>query len=571
MVFPFGCWNNDEAVYQLQAASLAAGRLFPVASSRGTGAVTPWLTAARGDVFVPKYSPVASTFYAVGEVLRAPIVSYALVAALAVTAAAGLTRALGGRQAGVGAALAVFMMPVFAMQSWTALSYLPTLTLSLFALWAAVSATSNGSSLRAAVAGALAGIVAFARPLDGAIVAALVVCWLVIEARGRTRVLLAAGAAIAMAVVGAVMLAYNARATGDAFTLPFNVLDRSDTWGLGQHRLLPGAPSFDFSVARMLEGAGRNLMLVLVWAPGSLLGVALAVRALRRGRLNGRWMLVAWAATTFVAYALFWGSYNATITWGATNYLGPYYFFPVMMVVAIAAGTELSVTGWPGRKLAIGAVAFISVLVIAFALPVNLDTTRVLRAVDHATAPARAERSLVVIDPTIGDFLNTPYGNLGNDPLESGTTLYAIGNPDGMAAVDALGAGRQLWTLTFLGAPRATATDLQPRLDAARVIAGRTLHVALAAPDAEATTVQWGSCVLTRSRATDTVAFEIAPEGLVLDGADQPDRCPPVATAIVLKWGPSGGDSTSKRFVPVAISGTSVALLVDEDAVTTFS
>jgi hypothetical protein len=568
LVFPFGCWNNDEAVYQLQAASLAAGRLFPAAPGRGTGAVTPWLTAARGDVFVPKYSPVASSFYAIGEVLRAPIVSFAIVAALAVIATAGLTRALGGRQAGVGAALAVFVMPVFAMQSWTALSYLPTLTLSLFALWAAVSAVSTGSVPRAAGAGALAGVVAFARPLDGAIVAALVVCWLVIEARGRTRMVLTGAAAIAMAAVGVVMLAYNVRATGDIFTLPFNVLDRSDSWGLGEHRLLPGASSFDFSLARMLEGAGRNLMLVLVWAPGSLLGVALAVRAIRRGRLNGRWLLIAWATATFVAYAFFWGSYNATITWGATNYLGPYYFLPVMTVVAIAAGTEMSVAGWPGRRLAIGAVGAISVLVMAFALPTNLDTTRVLRAVDQSTAPARAERSLVVIDPSIGDFLNTPYGNLGNDPRLSDTTLYAIGNPDGMAAVDTLGAGRQLWTLTFLGQPKATATDLEPRLDAAKVIRGQSLHVALPASDAGATTVQWGSCVLTRSAASVTVSFEIAPEGLVLDGADQPDRCPPVATAIILKWGPVDDDPTSKRFVPVTISGVNVALLVAEDAVT---
>ena len=70
LVFPLGCWNNDEAVYQLQAASLAVGRLFPAPPARGAGAMTPWLTALRGDAFVPKYPPVAPVFYAIGDAAR---------------------------------------------------------------------------------------------------------------------------------------------------------------------------------------------------------------------------------------------------------------------------------------------------------------------------------------------------------------------------------------------------------------------------------------------------------------------------------------------------------------------
>ena len=73
-------------------------------------------------------------------------------------------------------------------------------------------------------------------------------------------------------------------------------------------------------------------------------------------------------------------------------------------------------TGWSGRSSAIVAAGALSLLVVAAALPTNLDTTRVLRAVDRVTAPARAEKSLVVVDPRIGDYLNTPYGTLGNDP-----------------------------------------------------------------------------------------------------------------------------------------------------------
>jgi len=569
LVFPFGCWNNDEAVYQLQAASLATGRLFPIAPSQGAGAMTPWLTASRGDSFVPKYSPVAPAFYAVGDLLRAPLVSFAIVAALTVIAAAGLTRALGGSRAGVGAALALIAMPVFMMQSWTALSYVPSLALSLFALWAAVSASELDSSWRAAAAGLLGGLVAAGRPLDGVIIVGLVIAWLVVEASGAQRVRLVALAAGAAGVVAVAMLFYNTQSTGDVFTLPFNILDRSDSWGLGKHRLLPTETAFDFSPARMVEGAVRNAMLVLVWAPGSLVGAALAVRALRRGRLRGRWLLIAWAATTFIAYAFFWGSYNATITWGASNYLGPYYFLPVMTIVAMAAGTELSIAEWSARKPAIVAVGVLSAVVIAVALPTDLTTTRVLRAVDRATAPAREEPSFVVVDPRIGDFLNTPYGNLGNDPDLTGTTLYAIGNRDVLTAVRGLATGRQLWTLSFLDSPTATSTGIAPRLDRAQVVTGTRLKIDLPQGERGQARMQWGSCVLTRSTSAATTTFEISPEGLVLDAADHADRCPPAPNALTVSWGPDPDHPNQRRFVVITVSATDVTALVGADAVTT--
>jgi hypothetical protein len=565
LVFPFGCWNNDEAVYQLQAASLVGGRFFPIAPSQGDSAMTPWLSVLRDGNFVPKYSPISPAFYAVGDALRIPLVSFALVGALAVIGIAGLTRALGGSRAGVAAALTLVVMPVFLMQSWTALSYLPTLTISLYALWAGVVATKRASWGYAAAAGLLAGLVAFARPLDGAIVAVVLLFWFMTELRNATRVRAIAAAGGALAIVGAAMLAYNAKATGNAFTLPFNILDRTDSWGLGDHRLLPGAQPFDFNVGRMFEGAGRNLMLVLIWAPGSLLGVLLAVRALRNGRLDGRRLLLLWAGLTFVAYAFFWGSYHATVTWGATNYLGPYYFLPVMTVVAIAAGAELSVEGWPLRRAAMVGVVVLSVIVVAVALPTNLDTTTVLREVDTATASARDEKSLVIVDPIVGDFLNTPYGTIGNDPELTDSTLYALGNHGAVDAQKAAGADRQLWMLRFGVRPTAVSTDLAPRLERAKVVRGDNLELAAAHATPEVVEMRWGTCVLTRSSKASSVAFDITAEGLAMADSDTPDRCPPVDGTIVLTWGEHDDVALGDRhFVPVQVDGQTVTAIVEQ-------
>jgi hypothetical protein len=277
-------------------------------------------------------------------------------------------------------------------------------------------------------------------------------------------------------------------------------------------------------------------------------------------------LLIAWSALTFVAYAFFWGSYNATITWGATNYLGPYCFFPVMTVVAMGAGTELSVPGWAGRRQAIIAVGVLSAIVIAVALPTDLTTTRVLRAVDRATAPAREEPSFVVIDPRIGDFLNTPYGSLGNDPELTATTLYAIGNRDALTAVRRFAPGRQLWMLSFLDSPTATSTGIQPQLDRARLVSGSALGITLEQGEQGAAQMQWGSCVLTRSSSATTLAFEISAAGLVLDAADRADRCPPAPSAITLSWGPDSSQPSARRFIPVTVGTGEVTALVSDEA-----
>ncbi|MEO7836461.1 MAG: glycosyl transferase, partial [Acidimicrobiales bacterium] len=59
VAFPYLGVNGDEAVYLLQADSLRAGRLFPPAplDPEVGRSMLPWLTAQRGEEYVPKYSP----------------------------------------------------------------------------------------------------------------------------------------------------------------------------------------------------------------------------------------------------------------------------------------------------------------------------------------------------------------------------------------------------------------------------------------------------------------------------------------------------------------------------------
>jgi hypothetical protein len=71
------------------------------------------------------------------------------------------------------------------------------------------------------------------------------------------------------------------------------------------------------------------------WCFGGLLVIGLAVagwRVLRRRR--GASPLAAAALAIPLGYLFFWGSYNA-LTWGAPYHLGPYYWMPVVIPLAV--------------------------------------------------------------------------------------------------------------------------------------------------------------------------------------------------------------------------------------------
>ena len=129
-VFPHLSIDNDEAIYRLQAETLAQGHLFP-AAPRPAGSFTPWLAAVVGDHYVLKYPPVVTALPAVSIRLTGSwLPALAVVAAAAVVATYHLgVAALGDRKAAtVGTALFA-SSPLVLVQSALLLPYLPTLVL----------------------------------------------------------------------------------------------------------------------------------------------------------------------------------------------------------------------------------------------------------------------------------------------------------------------------------------------------------------------------------------------------------------------------------------------------------
>ena len=68
LVFPNGSVNDDEAIYRLQAHTIASGHLFPAAGNPAQ-AFVPWLSAIRGHHYVLKYTPVEAAWLAASHVL----------------------------------------------------------------------------------------------------------------------------------------------------------------------------------------------------------------------------------------------------------------------------------------------------------------------------------------------------------------------------------------------------------------------------------------------------------------------------------------------------------------------
>ena len=95
-LFPLLSSDNDEAIYRLQAQTLARGHLFPPAPAPAAS-FTPWLAAVVGHHYVLKYTPFVSGVYAASLWLTGSFVpALALVAAAAVWVTFALARELLG-------------------------------------------------------------------------------------------------------------------------------------------------------------------------------------------------------------------------------------------------------------------------------------------------------------------------------------------------------------------------------------------------------------------------------------------------------------------------------------------
>lgn len=181
------------------------------------------------------------------------------------------------------------------------------------------------------------------------------------------------------------------------------------------------------------------------------------------------------------AYFFWWASRLSAET--ATNGIGPHYFVPAFVTLAILAARGLVLTV-PARLPAVATVAVAMVAVTAWALPdkvaVQRDTTRRHRAISSAV-PDDLTDAVVVVDYGGRPYVLSQYPFLAPDPALEAEVLYAADRGAmGLALIDRF-PERDLYRLGREVRPGDDLFSPTPSLQALQRRTGRTLHVTAAA------------------------------------------------------------------------------------------
>jgi len=428
-LFPLLSSDNDEAIYRLQAQTMAHGHLFPAAPAP-PASFTPWLAAVVGHHYVLKYTPFVSGLYALSLWLTGSFVpAMALVAAAAVWVTYALANELlGDDWAAALAAIVVGASPLVIVQSGLLLAYLPTLVLLEAFAWALVRGMRTQAGWTVTASGAALGLATATRTYDAVLLAGPIVAWAG-AAIVRCRHLRLAGWWLLGALLPlAVLLAFDAAATGHALHLPFGLLEHSDALGFGRHRLYPGDQAHKFGVRQGWAALRTHLWLLAQWCFGGLVLAVLAVMSLVRGRVSppAKALLVG-ALFLAVGYMGFWGAWAAAYLWGGVHYLGPFYLLPVLMVIAILGAAGMMDLLRRYRKVAVALLATVSVasaVVLTRAIDANRSFTHqdqaLARLVSRQTAPALI---FVDVDPP---FLMHPSAVVANNPSSGNGPMFAL-------------------------------------------------------------------------------------------------------------------------------------------------
>jgi hypothetical protein len=268
------------------------------------------------------------------------------------------------------------------------------------------------------------------RPFDAVLIALPVGLYLVLSLRGVLRRLVSSVGCIIVGSAGPLLLALvlNAHLTAHMFTFSEAVNGGIQTFGFGHKRLAHGTTLVSYSFAVAMRSLGRNLLSLPKFFFGGVVAVALAIWGLSRSRLGLYRVVLLGIAIVFpVGYVFWWGS---LLSAGARNSIGPHYYMPMMVPVAILAADVL-VDAWRRRALLAGGVVAIMVAATVAVLPSTFSGATFLPDAfrrDHAViARARLSNALVFL-PRSADNTNhvlRPFPYLQNRPDLSGPVLYA--------------------------------------------------------------------------------------------------------------------------------------------------
>lgn len=327
LVFPLGSMNADELAYQNMATAFMNGNTkIPIDPVLGQGSV-PWLMANVGNWSVAKYQPLYPLFLTSSSLLGSwlPLAALASATTYTVGKLAEAFSASGIRAAWLWAGSSSFII-----SASTLLPYVFSLELGLLMLLVA----SKSNQHVAVKLGGLFALAILCRPMDAVLFAgtALVILWQRKEFKNPIG-LVKYGLACASAFLPALL--WNWIQTGNPLEFPFTLTSSSDTWGFGVRKIYDSSSGFDFTVWNGVESIINNLGRVLVWTFGGIALIPLAYMTLRKGSIKYRLSLGALVASWIIAYGGFWGSYTAIRFWNGPDFIGPFYWLPISLVIVL--------------------------------------------------------------------------------------------------------------------------------------------------------------------------------------------------------------------------------------------
>jgi len=337
--FPLGSMNADELVYQEMSSTFLRGLTkIPVEPSLENSS-PPWLMQNIGGWSVPKYQPLFSAFLILAKPLGlcVPLASLAFTCTYSV---GRLAEAVGSSK--VRAAWLWTASGGFLMTASVALPYILSLQLGILMLLAATKLMQRGPL----VVGAIFALALLCRPMD-AVLFLITSVFIMRERKIVQDKSSLAKLGFILIFAGAPSLLWNLLQTGSFFDFPFTLTSRLDSWGFGNRKIYDADPGINFTFSNSLDSVTKNIWLVLTWTFGGLALLPMAYISFRRGYLRFRLSFMVLVLSWIIAYGGFWGAYTAVRFWNGTDYLGPFYWLPISLVLVLAiAATPKGVLNW---------------------------------------------------------------------------------------------------------------------------------------------------------------------------------------------------------------------------------
>ncbi|HWS45390.1 MAG TPA: glycosyltransferase family 39 protein [Acidimicrobiia bacterium] len=439
-VFPDGTANLDEAAYQSQANTLAAGHLTLPARTHDP-VFRPFLSGIRGDRIVFKYQPAWPALIAASdEVFGSSLFARVLLSIAGVLAVVWLAWELVRDEwVALIAGFLIVASPFVWVQSASLLGYQLSFVLGAAASAALLRAQRTHGALMAVTAGALGGLLALHRPYDAVLLLtpALVYCaWRAVRDRSIVRfvVWVAAGAAPLLVV----FCAYNWSVMGSPLRSAFNVSGNLDRFGFGWRASFVVSNTghtgqVDYTVGEAFATL-RHVVAVyprfVAFAPAVV--ICLGVAVVRRRRDPRLWLLVAMMLTVLVGYFFWWGVDNA-FRFRLERALGPFYHYPALAALCIAAAWGVRLLRTTAARVAVVVIGVVWTGVASAAVLHEASQQGAARSAELARLTGAGRR--LVFEPP--QFPNDPYLRVANDAHLAGTLVVGTSIPgERLATVD---------------------------------------------------------------------------------------------------------------------------------------